>query len=79
MNSPVFKAMGGNMAKTGGANNPFKIVQDFIQFKKTFNGNPQAKVQELLQSGQLSQEQLNQVQGMAGQFQGLLNQFMNAK
>ncbi len=78
MSSPVFGAMGGNMQNMS-ANNPFKIVQDFIQFKKTFKGNPQEEVQKLLQSGQLSQGQLNQIQGMAGQFQGLINQFMNAK
>ncbi len=79
MANPLFQALGGNMANMGEGNNPFKIVQDFIQFKRTFRGNPQEEVQKLLQSGQLSQEQLNQVQGIAGQFQGLLNQFMNAK
>ncbi len=79
MANPLFQALGGNMANMGGGNNPFKIVQDFIQFKKTFKGNPQEEVQKLLQSGQLSQAQLNQVQGVAGQFKGLLNQFMNAK
>lgn len=79
MANPLFQALGGNIVNMGGGNNPFKIVQDFIQFKNNFKGNPQAEVQKLLQSGQLSQEQLNQVQGIAGQFQGLLNQFMNAK
>ncbi|MCM1327758.1 MAG: hypothetical protein NC243_11265 [Lachnoclostridium sp.] len=74
MANPLFQALGGKMGGMGG-NNPFKIVEDFIQFKKTFQGDPKQKVQELLRNGQLTQEQLNQVQGMAGQFQSLLSQF----
>lgn len=77
MSSPIFSAMGGGMANMGGG--PFKIVQDFIQFTKTFKGDPKQEIQKLLQSGQLTQEQLNQVQGMAGQFQSLLGQFPAGK
>ena len=41
-------------------------------FKENFKGDPKAEVQKMLQSGQISQQQLNQVQQMAGQFQNLL-------
>lgn len=75
MNSPVFNAMGGNMANMGGGNNPFKIVQDFINFANNFHGDPKAEIQKLMQSGKLTQDQLNQAQGLAQQFQGLISKF----
>lgn len=53
--------------------NPMQMIQQFNQFKKTFQGDPKAEVQKLLTSGKLSQQQLNQLQSMAQQFQGLLN------
>jgi hypothetical protein len=49
------------------------MIQQFQKFKQQFTGDPQAEVQKLLTSGKLSQQQLNQLQSMAQQFQGLLN------
>jgi hypothetical protein len=49
-----------------------QMIQQFMQFKENFKGDPKAEVQKMLQSGQISQQQLNQVQQMAGQFQNLL-------
>ena len=50
-------------------NNPIQNIQQmkaqFEQFRKNFQGNPQEKVQELLNSGKMSQEQLNQLKQMA--------------
>ena len=47
-------------------------MQQFQQFKKQMQGvNPQEEVQKLLQSGKISQEQLNKTQQMAQQMQGL--------
>ena len=37
-----------------------------------FHGDPKAEVEKLLQSGKLSQAQLNQLQQMAKQFQSLM-------
>ena len=48
------------------------MIQQFIQFKQNFKGDPKAEVEKMLQSGKISQQQLNQVQQMAGQFQNLL-------
>lgn len=45
-------------------NNP---IQAFQEFKRTFRGDARAKVQELLNSGQMSQMQYNQLQQMASQ------------
>lgn len=73
MGNPLFNALGGNISGMSGS--PFKIVEDFINFANGFKGNPQEEVQKLLQSGKMSQEQLNQLQGMASQFQGLLSKF----
>ncbi len=53
--------------------NPMQMIQQFQQFKQQFTGDPKAEVQKLLTSGKLSQQQLNQLQSMAQQFQGLLN------
>lgn len=65
MNNPFFGAMGGG--------NGFKqMVQQFQQFKANFHGDPKAEVEKLLQSGKLSQAQLNQLQQMAKQFQSLM-------
>ena len=53
--------------------NPMQMIQQFNQFKKTFQGDAKAEVQKLLTSGKINQQQLNQLQAMAQQFQGLLN------
>lgn len=44
------------------------FVQQFQQFKSQFRGNPQEQIQRMLQSGQISQEQLNKAQQLAQQF-----------
>lgn len=56
-------------------NNPMQMIQQFAQFKNSFSGNPRQEVQKLLQSGQMNQSQLNQLQSMAQQFSRLLGQF----
>ena len=48
------------------------MMQQFMQFKQNFKGDPKAEVQKMLQSGRISQAQLNQVQQMAQQFQSML-------
>lgn len=48
------------------------LLTQFYQFKKTFNGNPQQIVQNLLNSGRMSQQQFNQLQQMANQIQKLM-------
>lgn len=71
MSSPLFNALGGNqMPDPVGQFN--KMMQDFQKFRAGFQGDPKAEVQKLLQSGQMSQQQLNQLQAMAQQFQQFL-------
>lgn len=69
MSNPLFNALGGGMPQ---GNGPTQIMQQFMQFKQNFKGDPKEEVQKMLQSGKISQQQLNQVQQMAGQFQNLL-------
>lgn len=69
MSNPLFNALGGRMSQ---GNGPIQMIQQFIQFKQNFKGDPKEEVQKMLQSGRISQQQLNQVQQMAGQFQNLL-------
>ena len=45
------------------------MLQRFQQFKQNFKGNPQEQVQQLLNSGRVSQQQYNQAVQMAQQFQ----------
>ena len=65
VSDPFFGAM-------GGGNGFMQMVQQFQQFKANFHGDPKAEVEKLLQSGKLSQAQLNQLQQMAKQFQSLM-------
>lgn len=69
MSNPLFNALGGGMPQ---GNGPMQMIQQFMQFKQSFKGDPKAEVEKMLQSGWISQQQLNQVQQMAGQFQHML-------
>lgn len=48
---------------------PMNMIQQFNQFRQTFQGDPQQRVQQLLNSGQMTQEQFNQLSSMAQMFQ----------
>lgn len=50
-------------------NNPMQMLNEFMRFKNSFQGDPQATVQELIKSGQMSQQQLNALQQQAQQLQ----------
>lgn len=69
MSNQLFNALGGGMPQ---GNGPMQMMQQFMQFKQNFKGDPKAEVEKMLQSGRISQQQLNQVQQMAGQFQHML-------
>lgn len=52
--------------------NPMQMMQQFQQFRNTFRGNPQQMVQQMLQSGQITETQLQQATQMARQFQSFV-------
>jgi len=69
MSNPLFNVLGGGMPQGNGS---MQMIQQFMQFRQNFKGDPKAEVEKMLQSGKISQQQLNQVQQMAGQFQHML-------
>ena len=68
MSNPFFDAMGGGNLP-GPMGNMMGMIRQFNEFRQSFQGDPKAKVQELLTSGQMSQSQFNELQGMARAFQ----------
>lgn len=71
MANPLFQALGG--VQMPGQMGQFQnMVQQFRKFQQTFQGDPKAEVEKLVQSGKITQQQLNQLQQVAGQFRQLL-------
>ena len=67
MSNPIFNALGGSMPM--GNNN---VLAQFNNFVKQMQGkNPHEEINRLLQSGAISQQQLNEAQQMARQFQSM--------
>ena len=65
MSNPLFRALGGNQQPN--------MMDDFQRFMQQMQGrNPHEEIAKLLQSGRVSQQQLNQAQQMAQQFMGML-------
>lgn len=71
--NPLFNQLGGGNAQLPGNMGDFqKMVQQFQQFKANFQGDPEQEVRKLLQSGKMTQQQLDQLQQAATMFQRLL-------
>lgn len=56
--------------------NPFvnmaQTMQQFQQFKQNFQGDPQQQIQQMLNSGQITQDQLNKIMPLAQQMYQML-------
>ena len=62
MPNPLFQQLGGM------PQNPMmQMMQQFQQFKENFKGDPQTEVQNLLNSGRMTQAQYNQLAQTAQQ------------
>lgn len=48
------------------------MLQQFNQFRQQFQGDPRAEINKLLQSGRITQAQLDQAQQMAQQMMRLM-------
>lgn len=72
MANQLFNMLGGNSNLPG----PFGTMQNLMgrlnQFRQTFQGDPKQQVQQLLNSGKMSQNQYNQLSQMATQIQNML-------
>lgn len=71
--NPFYNPQGGTPMGNGPFQNMMSMIQQFNQFRSTFQGNPQQKVQELLNSGKMTQEQFNQLSQMAQQFRPFIH------
>lgn len=71
MMSNPFSGMN-NAPMSGPMGNMQRMMQQFQQFRNTFQGDPRQTVMNLANSGRISQQQLNMAQQMAQQFQGML-------
>lgn len=71
MANPFMQAMGGANGSQGG---PMGMMQAFQKFMQQNQGkNPNEIIQQMLSSGKLNQNQLNQAQQMAKQMEGPLS------
>ena len=72
MANSLFKMLGGNSNLPSPFNNMQDIVGKLNQFRQSFQGDPKEQVQQLLNSGKMSQSQYNQLSQMATQIQNML-------
>lgn len=68
MSNPLFNMLGGQM-QNNGINN---IVAQINNFRANFKGDPRQKVQELLNSGQMTQAQFNELSQEANRIMRML-------
>ena len=61
MNNPLYQQYNSSNSQAN------SFIQRFNQFRQSFNGNPQQMVQQLMNSGKISQERYNQAVQMANQ------------
>ena len=71
MGNPFFNQ--NQQVNNGPFSNMANMMSQFQQFRASFQGDPRQKVQELLNSGKMSQQQFNQLSQLAQQFQIFLN------
>lgn len=69
MSNPFFSAFGRQVG-----NDPMsRMISEFKRFSESFKGDPRQEIQRLLDSGEMTQQQLNQLQSIAGQFRQFFN------
>lgn len=61
-----------NNGPPGPFGNMSEMLNQFNRFQSNFQGDPKQKVQDLLDSGQMTQEQFNYLSNMAQMFQTFL-------
>ena len=67
MSNPLFEQINNNQNSI----NP--MLQQFLNFKQSFSGDPKQTVQNLLNTGMMSQQQFNQLAQQATQLQKMFN------
>ena len=69
MSNPL---MGGMPQMPNGMGNIQQLMQQFNQFRQSFQGNPQQQIQQLMNSGKVSQSAYNTAYQKAQQFMKLM-------
>lgn len=64
MSNPLFDILGGSALPP--------VVQQFMQFKNSFKGDPKQQVQQMLNSGRVTQDQYNMAVRKAQDLQRIL-------
>lgn len=65
----------GNSILNGGSVNATpngNFIQQIMQFRSQYSGNPQQEVMKLLQQGRVSQEQVDRAMGIAQQLERMI-------
>ena len=73
MANSLFNLLGGSSQSMSPIGNIQNLMSQLNQFRNNLNGDPKQQVQELLNSGRMSQTQYNQLSQMATQIQRMLN------
>lgn len=68
--NPLYQMFGGMIPN--GFGKIGNLIQQFQQFRQNFQGDPRQQVQQLLNSGKVTQEQYNQAVQMANAFQKMI-------
>lgn len=69
MANPLYSMFNNQMPFNKGQND---MINQFNAFRSSFQGDPKQKVQELLNSGQMTQQQFNQLSSIAQMFQQII-------
>ena len=68
MNNPLYQQMGAMTPNNGMA----QIMQQFQQFRQKYSGDPRKAIQQMLDSGRITQAQYNNAVQTAQQLIGIL-------
>lgn len=68
----LYKTLGNNKQLPAPFGNMQNLMNQLNQFRNTFRGDPKQQVQQLLNSGRMTQDQFNKLKQMADQIQGML-------
>ena len=69
MANSLYNTLGNPLPSGGPFGNMMQMIKQFNEFKSSFTGDPQQQLQQMLNSGKISQAQLNQYVQLAKQFQ----------
>lgn len=70
MNNSLFNTF--NQGQPMSQNQFANIINSFNQFRSTFSGNPEQQVKSMIQNGQMSQQQFEEIAQLANQLRPLI-------